>query len=130
MNKPIILIVDDEPINLIVLKNILSPYFHVRACKSGADALNAALLTPAPDLILLDILMPGMDGFSVLGKLQENLSTQKIPVIFISGLDSPTDEKAGLQLGAVDYLVKPFRPENVLQRIEKHLLPRAGGSDE
>lgn len=121
MEKAIVLIVDDEPVNLAVLAKTLTPFFHVRACKTGEEALQAALGNPAPDLILLDISMPVMDGYEVLKKLRKNAKTKEIPVIYITALDNTIDEEKGFQLGAVDYITKPFRPAIVLERVRVHL---------
>ena len=115
------MIVDDEPINLTVLRKLLNPYFQVQACKTGEEALLALKLTPLPELVLLDIMMPGMDGYEVLAQTRENPDTREIPVIFISSLDGIVDEEKGFQLGAVDYITKPFRPVIVLERIKSHL---------
>lgn len=121
MHRPTILIVDDEPVNLSVLKQTLSPAFQVRACKSGEEALRAVRVAPVPELILLDIMMPGMDGYEVLGRLQDDPATREIPVIYITALDSMVDEEKGFHLGAVDYITKPFRPVIVLERTRVHL---------
>jgi len=121
VEKPKILIVDDEPINLTVLRKLLSPYFRVQACKTGEEALLAVRMEPLPEMVLLDIMMPGMDGYTVLAKMRENPATREIPVIFISALDSIVDEEKGFRLGAVDYITKPFRTVIVLERIKAHL---------
>ncbi|MDD2483482.1 MAG: response regulator [Eubacteriales bacterium] len=121
MEKPVILIVDDEPINLSVLSKTLGAFFHVRACKSGEDALRAVNIEPRPELILLDIVMPGMDGYAVLSKLRQDPKTKEIPVIYITALDSIIDEEKGFHLGAVDYITKPFRPAIVVERVRVHL---------
>ncbi len=121
MNRAEILIVDDEPINLTVLRNLLSQHYVVRACKSGMDALSLLDTGRKPDLILLDIVMPDLSGYDTLLRLQENRENREIPVIFISALDSVDDEEKGFHLGAVDYISKPFRPAIVLERIRVHL---------
>lgn len=121
MEKQVILIVDDDPINLSVLSNLLKSLYTVRACKSGEDALRMVKIEPRPDLILLDIIMPGIDGYEVLSRLRKDSTMNNIPVIFISALDSFTDEKRGLELGAVDYIAKPFREVIVMARIKTHL---------
>jgi response regulator RpfG family c-di-GMP phosphodiesterase len=118
---PVILIVDDQPENLAVLASLLSPHFSVRAARSGEQALRAAALTPAPDLVLLDIMMPGMGGFEVLTKLRENPATRAIPVIFVTALSSDVDEQKGLDLGAVDYITKPINPGTVLSRVRTQI---------
>ncbi|WP_320128478.1 HD domain-containing phosphohydrolase [uncultured Sphaerochaeta sp.] len=121
MVKPKILIVDDEPINLSVLNTLLNPFYQISACKTGEEALKLLRLPSKPDLILLDIMMPQMDGYETLSHIREDKATQDIPVIYISALDSSTDEEKGFHLGAVDYISKPFKPAIVLERIKVHL---------
>ena len=121
MNKPEILIVDDEPINLSVLRKCLHPFFQIRACKSGEEALRLVVQEPRPELILLDIMMPGMDGYTVLKELRKNPQSSDIPVICITALDSIHDEEKGFQLGAVDYITKPFRPVIVVARAKAQI---------
>lgn len=121
MKKPEISIVDDEPINLMVLKKLLSPAFLVRAYKSGEDLLNAFKKEIKPDLVLMDIMMPGMDGYETLAELRKNDQNHDIPVIYITALDSLVDEEKGFSLGAVDYITKPFRPGIVLARVNAQL---------
>ena len=114
--KNSILIVDDEKANLIVLTHILSPEYTIYTAKDGQDAIGKAgkLL---PDLVLLDIIMPEMDGFEVLTTLKNTEETRAIPVIFITGLDSSEDEEKGLVLKAADYISKPFRAAIVKLRV-------------
>ncbi len=121
MNGETILIVDDEPANLAVLNQILSTSYQVRAANSGARALQVAGTDPCPDLILLDIMMPEMGGYSVLSQLLEDPSTRDIPVIFITALEAIEDEKRGLEMGAADYITRPIRPAILLARIKAHL---------
>ena len=121
MDTAEILIVDDEPINLTVLRNLLTRHYIVRACKSGSDALSLIASGRRPDLILLDIIMPGLSGYDTLTRLRETEENRDIPVIFISALDNVVDEEKGFHLGAVDYISKPFRPAVVLERIRVHL---------
>lgn len=115
-----ILIVDDTPENLTILGEFLSKY-KIRVALDGIKALAIAFSDPKPDLILLDIMMPQMDGFEVCRKLKENPSTKDIPVIFISAMNEVTDKVRGFQEGAVDYVTKPFQIEEVESRIETHL---------
>jgi diguanylate cyclase (GGDEF)-like protein len=115
-----ILVVDDETSNLMVLNRLLSAHYAVFTAKSGEEALDRAAEDP-PDLILLDIIMPGMDGFEVLRRLKESSDTGSIPVIVITGLDNEFDEEKGLRLGAADYIVKPFKPSIVLARVGTHI---------
>lgn len=116
-----IIIVDDEPLNISILSRVLSSHYKVRACKSGNDLLKLIHSTTLPDLILLDIMMPELDGYEVLAQLKKNEQFEHIPVIFISGLGSSYDEEKGLHLGAVDYITKPFNPTLVLERVKTQL---------
>lgn len=118
---PTILIVDDTPENLSVLGELLQSSYRVRAANSGRRALQIAHGTPAPDLILLDVMMPEMDGFDVLAELRNNPATQNIPVIFVTAMDGTADEERGLDCGAVDYITKPIRPAIVLARVRSQL---------
>jgi len=119
--KSTILIVDDTPENLSVLGEILQPHYHVKVASSGSRALSVATATPSPDLILLDVMMPGLDGYMVLEHLQAQENTRAIPVLFVTALDASEDEERGLALGAVDYITKPIRPAVVLARVRTHL---------
>ncbi len=116
-----ILIVDDTPENLAILGELLTPHYSVRVANTGARALVAAERNPRPDLILLDILMPGMDGFAVLEQLRENPLTCDIPVIFVTAMESSVAEERGLEQGAVDYITRPIQPQIVLARVRTHL---------
>ena len=121
MTKATILIVDDEPTILASMSKILNPLYRVRAANSGQRALQVAATEPVPDLILLDVLMPDMDGYSVLAQLQENSVSHDIPVIFITAMETASDEERGLQMGAVDYIIKPINATILLARIKIHL---------
>ncbi|MEO5378149.1 MAG: diguanylate cyclase [Magnetococcus sp. DMHC-6] len=116
-----ILIVDDERFNLNVLKNILDDQYDVMVSMNGTEALKRAVSSPQPDLILLDIIMPGMDGYQVLARLKADKSTAEIPVIFVTSMSEAMDESKGLSLGAVDYITKPFVPVVALARIQTQL---------
>lgn len=116
-----ILIVDDQPENLAVLSELLGSQHPVRAARSGAQALRIAGSEPRPDLILLDIMMPEMDGFEVLKRLRASADTRGIPVIFVTALDDRKLEIQGLEAGAVDYISKPFIPAVVFARVQTHL---------
>jgi diguanylate cyclase (GGDEF)-like protein/PAS domain S-box-containing protein len=116
-----ILIVDDTPENLAVLSQILQAHFTVRAANGGERALKIAASDPKPDLILLDIMMPDVDGYSVLARLKADPATRDIPVIFVTALNASEDERRGLALGAVDYITKPIRPAIVLARVRTQL---------
>ena len=118
---PTILIVDDTPQNLMVLGELLQPQYRVRAANNGERALRTANSDPRPDLILLDIMMPGMDGYEVLQRLRDDDATRDIPVIFITAMSSSENEEKGLALGAVDYITKPINPAIVLARVNTHL---------
>ena len=116
-----ILLVDDQPANLQVLFQTLEKLgSKLLFAKNGETAL-AIAQKALPDLILLDIMMPGIDGFEVCRRLKANPDTRKIPVIFLSALDETGDKVRGLQLGAVDYVAKPFQPEEVIARVNTHL---------
>ncbi|MEY2631837.1 MAG: hypothetical protein RIR00_491 [Pseudomonadota bacterium] len=124
-NRPTILIVDDIPDNLTVLGALLSGDYRVRVANSGARALEIARSTP-PDLILLDVMMPGMDGYEVLQRLRSETLTADIPVIFVTAMDSTAEEERGLNCGAVDYITKPIRPAIVLARVRTQLEAKQG----
>lgn len=116
-----ILIVDDEPNNLKVLYNLLTEYdYIVRAARSGSAAIETAQLDP-PDLILLDIKMPNMNGYEVCQHLKTDSRTQDIPIIFISALNQVEDIVAAFNVGGVDYITKPFQFEEVIARVKTHL---------
>ncbi len=121
MTQPTILIVDDSPENLSVLGELLRDDYRVRAANSGVVALRLAALAPTPDLIVLDVMMPGMDGYEVLERLRADPATREVPVIFATSLDAAEDEEKGLSRGAVDYITKPLRPAVVLARLATHL---------
>lgn len=112
-----ILIIDDSAENLIVLSELLRPLYRVLAATSGEGGLRVANSLPKPDLILLDVMMPGMDGYTVLARLRDNPATQDIPVVFLTALAAAGDEEHGLQLGAADYITKPITPVVVLARV-------------
>lgn len=116
-----ILVVDDNPDNIDVLTGILRPYYKVKASTSGALALKIASAKHKPDIILLDIMMPEMDGYEVCTLLKKNPITQNIPVIFVTAKTEVADEKKGFELGAVDYITKPVSMPLVLARIKTHL---------
>ncbi|MCX7166905.1 MAG: response regulator [Rhodocyclales bacterium] len=116
-----ILVVDDEPANLGVLNAVLQPHFRVRVARSGAEALRVVGTAPRPDLVLLDVMMPEMDGYTVLAKLRESPVTRELPVIFVTAMDSSENEQHGLELGAVDYITKPISPAIVLARVHTQL---------
>lgn len=116
-----ILIVDDTPQNLTVLGELLKPHYRIRAANSGERALRVASSDPRPDIILLDVMMPEMDGHEVFRRLRADESMREIPVIFITAMTATEDEQLGLELGAVDYITKPFNPAIVLARVRTQL---------
>ena len=116
-----VLVVDDTPTNLTVMGELLSPHYRVRVANSGQRALAAAASDPRPDIILLDIMMPGMDGYTVVQHLQADPKLRQIPVIFVTAMNADEDEARGLSLGAVDYVTKPIRPAILLARVKTHL---------
>ncbi|MGZ5006948.1 MAG: response regulator [Methylobacter sp.] len=116
-----ILIVDDSPENLTVLSELLLPIYRVRAATSGQKALRIAQTSPRPDLILLDVMMPDMDGYQVFEQLRADPANCDIPVIFVTSMDNMEAELYGLDLGAVDYITKPIVPPIVLARVHTHL---------
>ena len=119
--KPKVLIVDDTPENIQVLMGTLKDAYAIVAAVNGEKALKMAGADPPPDLILLDIMMPGMDGFEVCQRLKADTNTQDIPVIFLSALDDTVNKVKGFEMGAVDYISKPFQPEEVIVRVNTHL---------
>ncbi len=116
-----ILIVDDLPENLMMLINILKTNYTVIAATNGAKAIELASQDPKPDMILLDIMMPEMDGYEVCRYLQKDMRTRDIPIIFITAKTEVDDEAKGLELGAVDYIGKPINPAIVRARVRNHL---------
>ena len=121
MIRPQVLIVDDVPDNLKMLWDALEPEgYKILAASSGKEALRIATGT-LPDIILLDIMMPEMDGYEVCGQLKQNETTQHIPVIFITVREEKESVVKGFRVGAVDYIIKPFEREEVLLRIKTHL---------
>jgi len=119
--KNIILVVDDDPLMLSVMSKVLSPYYKVRIANSGQRALEIVDTTPKPALILLDVMMPDINGFDVLKQLNKNKQVNNIPVIFVTGLEADSDEEKGIALGAVDYISKPISPAILLARVKNHL---------
>lgn len=120
-NEKTVLVVDDTKDNLTVIGELLEPHYRVRLALSGERALKVAQLDPRPDLILLDVMMPEMDGYAVLERLRAIPATSKIPVIFVTAMNTMEDEEKGLRLGAVDYVTKPIRPAILLARVHTHI---------
>ncbi|MEA3642050.1 MAG: two-component system response regulator [Lamprobacter sp.] len=121
MHQQTILVVDDEPANIDLLVECLKDAYNVKAATRGERALRIARSGEPPDMILLDIMMPGMDGFEVCRQLKADLSTRHIPIIFITAKIGLDDEIRGLELGAVDYITKPISPPIVQARVHTQL---------
>jgi len=119
--KQCILIVDDDPFSITILFDALRDNYRIRTAENGPDALEAVHQTPVPDLILLDIMMPGMDGFEILHRLKSHPHTAEIPVIFTTALNSTEDEIKGLRMGAVDYIPKPIHIDILVTRVRTHM---------
>jgi putative two-component system response regulator len=118
---PTILVIDDTPENIDLLSAVLRVDYKVKAALNGQRALKIANSDNKPDLILLDIMMPDMDGYEVCRLLKENPATRNIPVIFVTAKNQEADEKKGFELGAVDYITKPISPPIVKARVATHL---------
>ena len=123
-DKQIILVVDDTPANKEVAHHTLKDTYIVKIATTGARALNLAKETPQPDLILLDVMMPEMDGYEVCRRLKSDPSTSDIPIIFLTGKIDAEDKTRGLELGAIDYIHKPFVPLVAQARVRTHLALR------
>ena len=121
IEKQTILIVDDTPANLALLSDVLKSDYRIKIAVNGEKALQLSALETPPDLILLDIVMPGMDGYEVCKQLKANPATSHIPVIFVTSMGESEDETKGLELGAVDYVTKPIGAAMVKARIKTHL---------
>jgi len=120
MEKQTVLIVDDVPENIDVLRGILADRYKIKAAINGEKALKICA-SSLPDLILLDVMMPDMDGYEVCQRLKEDDATRAIPVVFVTAKDDVEDEARGFLLGAVDYITKPVSPPLVLARVRAHL---------
>lgn len=118
---PRILVVDDTPDNLFLMNGLLEDRFQVVLAPSGKEALTIIMSDNPPDMVLLDIMMPDMDGYEVLRRIRQHPPTANIPVIFLTALASTQDELLGLDLGAIDYLTKPVNPDQLLARVEAHV---------
>ena len=122
MGLPSILIVDDVDINRIILREILQDDYEILEADNGKAALDILFdESPLPDAVLLDIMMPGMDGFEVLENMKANSRTEKLPVLFITAADASVNESRGLKDGASDYISKPFNPDVVKARVDNHI---------
>lgn len=127
-HRPRLLLVDDVPDNLAILGDVLKDYQRVVAT-SGEKGLEKAFADPRPDLVLLDVMMPGMSGYDVCRRLKEDPRTADIPVIFVTALGEVSDEAAGFDVGGVDYITKPVSPATVLARVRTHLSLKAARED-
>jgi putative two-component system response regulator len=123
--KKTILVVDDTPDNLSLMSSLLKDDYKVKVANGGEKALKIAATHPQPDLILLDIMMPGMDGYEVCQHLKSDPATRDIPIIFLTAKAEVEDEKKGLELGAVDYITKPISPPIVMARVATQLALKA-----
>lgn len=122
LHKPVVLVVDDTPQNLKLMVELLRDAYQTLVANSGVRALAIARGAQRPDIILLDIMMPEMDGYEVLRQLKADEATRHIPVIFLTAKTEVEDETRGLELGAVDYITKPISPPIVLARVRSQLL--------
>jgi len=120
MSQVAILVVDDSPENIDILASILRGSYQVKAAISGERALKVVAAAP-PDLILLDIMMPDMDGFEVMERLKSDPQAASIPVIFVTGKTDDADREKGLALGAAGFITKPVDPDIVLATVKEHL---------
>jgi CheY-like chemotaxis protein len=120
--KKVVLVVDDAPANLAILTEILKSTYQVRAAKSGVLALKIAHAPRPPDVILLDVEMPEMDGYEVCEKLKADETTRSIPVLFVTGHTQAEQEAKGMALGAVGYISKPVEPAVVLAKMAQALI--------
>jgi len=118
--QPVVLLVDDTPTNLSLLSNILKEKYRIKVANSGTKALELAFASP-PDLILLDVMMPEMDGYEVCRQLKDNPDTRDIPVLFLTAKSQLEDEELGLSLGAMDYIHKPISPPIIKARVHNHI---------
>ena len=123
--KTTILVVDDTPDNLALMNNLFKDNYKVKIANGGEKALQIAASDAPPDLILLDIMMPGMDGYEVCRRLKRDPRTMNIPVIFLTAKTEAESEEHGLELGAVDYIAKPISPPIVMARVKNHLALKA-----
>src|SRR6516225_10888365 len=122
--QKLILIVDDTPTNIGVISGALRDSYKTKVATDGQKALALASAEDKPDLILLDVMMPEMDGYEVCSRLKADPATREIPIIYLTSQTSPDDETRGFEVGAVDYVHKPFSPAVVRARVRSHILLR------
>ena len=123
-DKHVLLLVEDDPENIEIVNSILGEEYEIRVAKNGVKALELVNIEPAPGIILLDVIMPHMDGYEVCRHLKADAKTREIPVIFLTGKTDVDDETRGFEVGAVDYIHKPFSPPIVTARVRTHLMLR------
>ena len=123
---PTILAVDDAPMNLSLITGLLKSHYRVKVANSGEKALRIVHSDLPPDLVLLDVMMPDLDGIEVCRRLKQDPRTRHIPVIFLTAMSKSEDERIGLEAGAVDYITKPISPPILLARVKTHLQLKAG----
>ncbi|HAE38028.1 MAG TPA: two-component system response regulator, partial [Candidatus Riflebacteria bacterium] len=128
-DRKTILIVDDVADNIQLLRSILAATYRIKIATSGEKALALTDCSEPPDLILLDVMMPGMDGYEVCREIKRRENTKKIPVIFVTAMEDSTDEEKGFAVGAVDYITKPVTPSIVAARVATHLALRKAFAD-
>ncbi len=121
IQRQTLLVVDDEPVNIKIFMEMLRSDYTIKVSTDGEKALQIAQSENPPDLILLDVMMPGMNGYEVCRRLKADERTRDIPVIFITAKTGEEDETKGFEIGAVDYITKPFSPIVVMARIKTHL---------
>jgi len=119
--KPVVLVVDDTPLNLQVATGVLRAHYQALAATDGEKALLVLGKRPDVNLILLDIMMPGLDGYETCRRIKANAATAHIPVIFLSALSAEDDRRMAVEAGGVDFINKPFDPERLLATVQKHL---------
>jgi putative two-component system response regulator len=124
-SRQTILVIDDTPDNIALMTELLKDRYRVKVANGGQRGLNVAMQGTQPDLILLDVMMPDLDGYAVCRRLKSEPSTRDVPIIFLTALADRADEELGLQLGAVDYITKPINPAITLARIQTHLQLKA-----
>lgn len=121
MDRPTVLVIDDSPSNIEVLKNILIDKYRVKVAISGPAGIKIAFKDPPPDMILVDIIMPEMDGYEVCREIKANPAASRIPVLFVTGTANEDEVMKGLALGAEGFIMKPLDGDIVLELVAKHL---------
>lgn len=119
--RPTVLVVEDDEINFLIIEKILGSDYVVEGARDGFEALDRMASEPRPDVVLLDVLMPGLDGYEVCRRLKEHPETRDIPVLFVTACTTEQEEEKGLGLGAVDYITKPFQPAIIRARLQTQL---------